>query len=239
MKLRELYSHALQRPHLRRAIRSLRRLEEQRPSPEARLEIPFVFRGAGFFRHIRAMQSRSEIRALYREVLSRQPRVVVEIGTCHGGTLYLWCQAAHPEATVISIDLPEGEFGGGYQACRAALYQAFAGPQQKLHLLRANSSSAETQAQVGQLLGERPIDFLFIDGDHTYAGVRRDFEVYSRRVAEGGLIAFHDIVPRPDDPKIEVWRFWNELKLQHATQEWLDTTGTDRRIGIGALTWRR
>jgi hypothetical protein len=33
---------------------------------------------------------------------------------------------------------------------------------------------------------------LFIDGDHRYEGVRRDFEMYSPLVGAGGLIAFHD-----------------------------------------------
>lgn len=35
-------------------------------------------------------------------------------------------------------------------------------------------------------------DFLFIDGDHTYAAVARDFSDYFPKVREGGLIFFHD-----------------------------------------------
>jgi hypothetical protein len=40
---------------------------------------------------------------------------------------------------------------------------------------------------------------LFIDGDHTYEGVRRDFEMYSPLVRKGGIIAFHDIYPGPEE----------------------------------------
>jgi predicted O-methyltransferase YrrM len=36
------------------------------------------------------------------------------------------------------------------------------------------------------------IDFLFIDGDHAYEGVRKDWELYSPLLAEGALVAFHD-----------------------------------------------
>lgn len=48
-----------------------------------------------------------------------------------------------------------------------------------------------------RLLGSRPIELLFIDGDHTLEGVRRDLELYGRLLAEGGLVAFHDIVSGP------------------------------------------
>jgi predicted O-methyltransferase YrrM len=37
-------------------------------------------------------------------------------------------------------------------------------------------------------------DFLFIDGDHTYQGVKQDFQMYSPLVKKGGIVAFHDIV---------------------------------------------
>lgn len=38
----------------------------------------------------------------------------------------------------------------------------------------------------------RPIRFLLIDADHSYEGVKRDFELWSPLVAPGGLIVFHD-----------------------------------------------
>jgi len=56
------------------------------------------------------------------------------------------------------------------------------------------------------------VDFLFIDGDHTYGGVKTDFEMYSSLVGKGGLIAFHDIVPGPPENVGGVPRFWSEIK---------------------------
>jgi predicted O-methyltransferase YrrM len=38
----------------------------------------------------------------------------------------------------------------------------------------------------------RAIDFLFIDGDHAYEAVRRDFEDWSPHVTADGRLAFHD-----------------------------------------------
>lgn len=40
----------------------------------------------------------------------------------------------------------------------------------------------------------RPIDFLFIDGDHSPEGVRYDWETFEPLVKVNGIIAFHDIL---------------------------------------------
>ncbi len=39
---------------------------------------------------------------------------------------------------------------------------------------------------------ERPISFLWIDGDHTYQGARLDFDGFAPYLLAGGIIAFHD-----------------------------------------------
>ena len=39
---------------------------------------------------------------------------------------------------------------------------------------------------------EKKIDFLFIDGDHNYEGVKADWNLYSPLLTRGSLIAFHD-----------------------------------------------
>jgi len=36
------------------------------------------------------------------------------------------------------------------------------------------------------------LDFLFIDGDHSVEGCKKDYELYSDKVKKGGFIAFHD-----------------------------------------------
>jgi hypothetical protein len=46
--------------------------------------------------------------------------------------------------------------------------------------------------------GNRP-EFIFVDGDHSYAGVRRDILDYYPLLAPGGILAFHDWLPPLDD----------------------------------------
>jgi hypothetical protein len=37
-----------------------------------------------------------------------------------------------------------------------------------------------------------PLDFIFIDGDHSFDAVTKDFELYSQKLSPTGTIAFHD-----------------------------------------------
>lgn len=80
-----------------------------------------------------------------------------------------------------------------------------------LTFLPGDSHSAAAEELVKSTLGERQIDFLFIDGDHTYEGVKQDFITYSRLVRSGGIIAFHDI--RTVRPGCGVKDFWEEFSL--------------------------
>jgi len=43
------------------------------------------------------------------------------------------------------------------------------------------------------------IDILFVDGDHSFAGCRADFDRYHDLVAPGGIVVFHDTAPFPAD----------------------------------------
>ncbi|WP_363169252.1 class I SAM-dependent methyltransferase [uncultured Lamprocystis sp.] len=153
----------------------------------------------------------TEICALLDRVRFLQPKVVLEIGTANGGTLFMFTRVAAEDAVLISIDLPGGAFGGGYPRWRAPLYRRFALPRQSLYLLRGDSHSQAIISALKQLLNGRSIDLLFIDGDHTYAGVRSDHEVLSPLVRHGGLVALHDIHPIADGVT-EVPRYWCELR---------------------------
>ncbi len=46
--------------------------------------------------------------------------------------------------------------------------------------------------KLDELLGSNKIDFAFIDADHSYIGVKNDFEVIYPRLKNSGIIAFHD-----------------------------------------------
>jgi cephalosporin hydroxylase len=168
------------------------------------------------------MQKASELAPLLELVGARRPRTVVEIGTASGGTLAGWCAVAEPDATIVSIDLPGGDYGGGYDPDDLGPLQAHAQPGQTLRFLPADSHDPATCDALLGLLGGRAVEFLHIDGDHTYEGVRADYELYSPLVASEGLVAFHDVLPHPAAPEIGVHRLWAQLREAHPYVEFLD-----------------
>ncbi|MEM3563682.1 MAG: class I SAM-dependent methyltransferase [Candidatus Jordarchaeaceae archaeon] len=192
----------------------------------------FSFNYLGF--SIRPDQVKEEIVSLLKLVERLKPRVILEIGTAAGGTLFLFCRASDPKVTIISIDLPGGRFGGGYPKWKIPLYKSFAKDLQRIYLIRANSHDSKTLEKVKNFLRGRRIDFLFIDGDHSYEGVRRDFEMYSLLVRSGGMVALHDIVVHPPQTGCEVSKFWNEIKSGYKYVE-IVKDWNQKWAGIGVL----
>ena len=183
-----------------------------------------------------ALQKMNELSALLAFLETRPLKTVVEIGTAAGGTFYSWCQISDPEATIVSIDLPGGEFGGGYGEAAIPVFSGYKQPGQTVHFLREDSHDLNTRNQLEDLLKGEKIDFLMIDGDHTYSGVKQDWELYSPLVNPGGLVAFHDTLPHPNFPTCEVDRFWQELKGGFRHFEFEDK---DDDCGLGPMGWDR
>jgi predicted O-methyltransferase YrrM len=191
---------------------------------------------------VHTMQLRDEIEALTELVKKEQPESILEIGTAKGGSLYIWSRYLDSVNNLISLDLPGGQFGGGYDKQKTDLFRTFA-PSKQMDFVREDSHQPETYEAVSDVVDDG-VDFLFIDGDHTYDGVKQDFEMYREMVSDGGIIAFHDIATHPDDqqevqhrrqsiediePRHLVWgedhpecnvdRFWAELTAEYETEE--------------------
>lgn len=188
-----------------------------------------------------ANQKISELAPLVKLLRRKTLRTVVEIGTARGGTFATWCALAEPDALLVSIDLPGGAHGGGYSEQDAERFSSYGRERQRLHFLRDDSHAERTRDALAELLDGAPVDFLMIDGDHTYDGVRADYEMYAPFVADGGTIAFHDILPHPQVPDCEVDRFWAELRERGDALEFTDPEddrGWGQWGGIGVLTHR-
>jgi hypothetical protein len=173
---------------------------------------------------IRPMQVKSEFLGLLDIFKEQRPKTVLEIGTANGGTLFCFSKLAPGDATIISIDLPDGPFGGGYPKNKVPLYASFKKEGQKMFLLREDSHSEKTVEKAREILKGKQIDFLFIDGDHTYEGVKRDFELYSPLVRKGGIV----------DVGCLVNLFWDEIKNNYKYKEFIENKNQGWG-GVGVL----
>lgn len=128
--------------------------------------------------------------------------VIVEIGSFKGkSTVMLASVAAHYGlGPVVAIDPhtapavtdPAVEPGSStFETFLVSLRSAGIGSAVEVH--RAHSREIAK-------LWNRPIRLLWIDGDHTYAGAKGDFDGFSPHLADGGVVAFHDALHAFEGP---------------------------------------
>jgi predicted O-methyltransferase YrrM len=206
----------------------------QKKNKKELLKMVYSFPIGGKYGILEPMQVKSEISDLLDIIEKNKPSSILEIGTANGGTLLLFTKLSSKDAQIISIDLPGGRFGGGYSKLRIPLYKLFAKNNKKISLLRLDSHDNKTKEKVEDILDNKKLDFLFIDGDHTYEGVKRDFELYSPLVKEGGVIAFHDIVLGNEKNVGGVPRFWQEVKQYYHVNEFIEDLDQGG-YGIGVI----
>ena len=123
--------------------------------------------------------------------LARDRRTLVEIGVYEGSSAVVLARAAPPEGTLHLIDpftstaLRPGQRGTAHATRRvvARAVAARGGPRVQWHV----ELSEQTAAGWSQ-----PLDMVFIDGDHSQAACRLDWELWSPWVRPAGVVALHD-----------------------------------------------
>jgi hypothetical protein len=123
----------------------------------------------------------------------QQPRVVVELGTQFGVSYCAFCQAVTEtgfRASCYAVDTWTGDGHAGlyghhvYEDLKAhhKQYESFS------QLLRMTFDGAL------QLVPDKSVDLLHIDGLHTYEAVKRDYNNWLSKMSDRGIILFHDTV---------------------------------------------
>jgi predicted O-methyltransferase YrrM len=204
----------------------------KRYTPEEAVD--FADKGLGGF--IRPSQVRWEIINLAKIVDELKPKTVLEVGTSRGGTFFIWARLASPDAHLVSIDLPGGENTWAYPRWKEQFYRRFASKDQRIDLLRGDSQKQEMVDRLKNILQGVQVDFLFIDADHAYEGVKKDYELYSPFVHKGGMIAFHDIALHAPITNCRVKDLWDEVKTnpRYRYQEFVENP-EQGAYGIGVL----
>jgi predicted O-methyltransferase YrrM len=169
---------------------TLRRLTPDRLRDDPRLRA--VALSAGLIPP-RTMHSDGEAATLAR--LAGGARRVVELGVYEGSSAVVLVRAMTPGSELVLVDpysadtrwaaLPQGAWANA-TASRLAVARARRRGGPAVRWIRQRSQD------VGRSWSGRPVDLLFIDGDHSYEGCREDWEMWRDHVALGGFVAFHD-----------------------------------------------
>lgn len=140
----------------------------------------------------RAMHTDAEAELLRGFASGR--RCVVELGVYEGASAIALARALGPDAELHLVDPFVDESGwsmlpgwhGTPRATMAAVRRArrHGGPRVRWHVARSQD--------VGRAWAGPAVDLVFVDGDHSPAGCREDWDVWHPHVAPGGVVAFHD-----------------------------------------------
>jgi cephalosporin hydroxylase len=180
-------------------------------------------------------QKPTEILSFLRFAREIEPRTCCEIGTWQAGTLFLLAHLLRSVSLLVGVDtLLQNE----------AKLRDLVPPRVRLGLVEGPSAATETLSRVREILAGEKLDLLFVDGDHTYEGVSTDFRAYRSFVREGGIVAFHDIVPdyrsrfgwRTGPWGGNVPRLWQQVRGLYESVEFVDDL-EQNAYGIGAIVF--
>ncbi|WP_163853295.1 class I SAM-dependent methyltransferase [Paenibacillus elgii] len=163
-------------------------------------------------------------RFAYDLVRFAKPRLIAELGTLYGTSFFSFCQAVKDgnlPARCFAVDTWQGDmhtgyYGGDpiYEAVQSVTLREFPGIG---YLVRSHFDQALAGFPDGS------VDLLHIDGYHTYDAVLHDYTTWYPKLAENGIVLFHDIVVRLGD--FGVYRLWEKLSGGHPSLQFPHSNG--------------
>jgi predicted O-methyltransferase YrrM len=156
---------------------------------------------------------------LYGLIRSMKPEVCVEIGSARGNSTCSIAAALkeneHGKLYAIDPHMPT-DWNDNFSVDTFDILRSnlsALGLTDHVEIIRSRSEEAARD-------WTRAIDLIFIDGDHSYEGVKRDWDMFVKHVSRFGLVVFHDTIwdlrPLPEvirtRPAIGVPRFVDELR---------------------------
>ncbi|MFF5402627.1 class I SAM-dependent methyltransferase [Streptomyces misionensis] len=136
---------------------------------------------------------------------------LLEVGTYCGRSTVLLADAARSAGvTALTVDHHRGseEQQPGWEYHDPQTVDPEVGLMDTLPTFRRTLFKAGLEDHVIALVGRSPqvasvwgtpLGFVFIDGGHTDEHAGADYEGWAPHVAEGGLLAIHDVFPEPAD----------------------------------------
>lgn len=160
------------------------------------------------------------------------PKRIMEVGVGHGGGVWSWIfnSAGPVHVTALSY------FTGGLDI-REPMQQWARETGSTIAALHGNTQDPAIVEEARKL---GPYDWIHIDADHSYEGVKKDWENYSTMLAPKGIVAFHDIGVKPTNDQeratIGVRDLWDEISPTRNTTQIIQDQHDPLKIwGIGVI----
>jgi predicted O-methyltransferase YrrM len=146
---------------------------------------------------------------------------LLEIGSyCGKSAVYLGAAARDGGTVLFSVDHHRGseENQAGWEHHDAEVVDAATGRMDTLPFFRRTIERAGLEDSVIAIVGDSPtiaalwrtpLGLVFIDGGHALDVVVADYENWSRHLAPGGFLVFHDVFEDPREggqAPFEVWK---------------------------------
>lgn len=123
--------------------------------------------------------------------IRQKPVRFIEIGSFSGASLRLTCQALGRLGVPYQGVSVEPKGTSQFREVIESLKQ---------NVVHLPMFSHEASLRLGMMFGADNLpEFIFVDGDHTYEGVKQDIIDYYQLLAPGGIMLFHDFLPELDD----------------------------------------
>lgn len=152
-------------------------------------------------------QSERNLIAKYAENKS----MAVEIGVFEGVNTRIIAKAMHPKGVLYGIDpFFKGKLGVSYSKWVTSTNLWRGNCRDRVVLIEKLSFEASADVPDN-------IEFLFIDGDHSYEGLKKDWEIWLPKVKPGGIIALHDTYQDKDQESYRLgsYKFFRDVILDH------------------------
>jgi predicted O-methyltransferase YrrM len=182
-------------------------------------------KGQSFFHYLGVLfgdrQPETHTTPREREALAKYASgasTVVEIGVFEGVNTVILSKAMSKDGKTFGID---PFFKGGLGVC---YHKKITETHLKRNKVRNLVSLVEKYSFDAVSDIPATVDFIFIDGDHSWEGISKDWPLYSDKLKAGGIMALHDTSTIDADGGYvqDSVRYYNEVIRHDDRFEWVE-----------------